>query len=67
VTYINQFRKYLYKVVTLIVNGNSQEVVITSVNADWIRAVGLDVNNNLVVKTFQLDNKNSIIIKEITC
>ena len=63
-TYLNQLKKYLYKVVTLIVNGNSQEVVITSVDSDWIKAVGTDVNNNLVVKTFQLNNKNSIIIKE---
>jgi len=64
--YINQFKKYLYKAVTLIVNGNSEEVVITLVQPDWIKAVGLDVNNNLVVKTFQLNNRNSIIIKETT-
>ena len=64
-SYKNQFKKYLYKVVTLIVNGNSEEVIITSVRPDWIRAVGLDIDNNLIVKTFNLSN-NSIIIKETT-
>ena len=64
--YIDQLKEYLYKSVTLIANGNSEEVVITSVQPDWIKAVGLDINNNLVVKTFQLDNQNSIIIKEST-
>ena len=64
--YIDQLEEYLYKTVTIIANGNSEEVVITSVQPDCVKAVGLDVNNNLVVKTFQLDNRNSIIIKETT-
>jgi len=65
-SYINQLEKYLYRAVTLIVNGNSEDVIITSVELDGIKGVGLDVNNNLVVKTFPLNNYNSVIIKEVT-
>ena len=65
-SYINQLEKYLYKAVTLIVNGSSEDVVITSVEMDGIKGVGLDVNNNLVVKTYPLNNYNSVIIKEMT-
>ena len=65
-SYINQLENYLYRAVTVIVNGNSEDVVITSVETDSIRAVGLDVNNNLVVKTYPINNYNSVIIKEMT-
>ncbi|WP_066635006.1 hypothetical protein [Desulfolucanica intricata] len=58
-----ELKNYLYKVVTIIVNGETEEVIITSVHSDYIKAVGLDINRNLIVKTFPLNNSTSIIIR----